>query len=62
VYPASFAYLGWIAGIICWVIGILFAYYTSYAIAEVVHELSERAGRRIVRYRDICRMVWGKLK
>ncbi|GAX74341.1 hypothetical protein CEUSTIGMA_g1790.t1 [Chlamydomonas eustigma] len=58
-YPASFAYLGWIAGIVCWVIGILFAYYTSYIIAEVVQELSEKAGRRIVRFRDICRMVWG---
>ena len=35
-YPGSFAYLGWKAGIICWIFGILFAYYTSYIIAIVV--------------------------
>ncbi|GAX74340.1 hypothetical protein CEUSTIGMA_g1789.t1 [Chlamydomonas eustigma] len=61
-YPGSFAYLGWIAGILCWVTGIVFAYYTSYIIAEVVHELSEREGRRIVRYRDVCRRVWGPVR
>lgn len=59
--PFAFAALGWVAGVLCLIVGALVTFY-SYNLLSIVLEHHAQLGQRHLRFRDMAEHILGKEK